>query len=221
MVMNKKGFLKILEAIVAVLIVLGFIVAIIPEKPAPQAKLPPDLEQTANAILKELQEAPEFRSCVLEIEETTYTGIEGTGAECVFNYIDFITRPKPLHPWDYAARVCTVEEGDFKRCVYYGPNPANPLEGDFSLEGVSETEGGEFSVGDINTQISTLATNIGKNIYIKSITITVEDVLGAGSAGDASGSAAEDDDEGDDDPNESEVRPNVQRVITIFAWSKI
>lgn len=202
MVMNKKGFLKILEAIVAVLIVLGFIVAIIPEKPAPQAKLPPDLEQTTNSILKELQETPEFRACVLEIEETTYTDIRGTGAECVFNYIDFITEPRVLHPWDYAARVCTVEE-DITQCALYA-------------YGVDE----EGTAGEITEQITQLATSVGKNIYIRSITITVEDVLGAGSAGDVSGSAAEEDEEDEGGSSESDIRPGVQRVITIFAWSK-
>ncbi len=201
MVMNKKGFLKILEAIVAILIVLGFIVAIIPEKPAQQAKLPPDLEQTTNSILKELQETPEFRSCVLG-GSSTYSEIRGSEAECVYNFIKFITEPRVLHPWDYATRVCTVDsrgEDTPPQCTFY-----------------AEGENGDGTAGEITEQITQFATRVGKNIYIRSITITVEDVLGAGGAGDSSRDVAED----EDDASESDIRPGVQRIITIFAWSK-
>ncbi len=226
MVMNKKGFLKILEAIVAILIVLGFIVAIIPEKPAQQAGLPPDLEQTTNAILKELQETPEFRACILEATETNYVGIGGTGAECVYNYINFITRPPELHPWKYAARVCTASGGEFERCVYYGPDPANPTGSNVAIEGFSVPEDAQNSIEYINTQISILSTNIGKNIYIRSITITVEDVLGEGLAGDIREILEEESEEPEDESeppysaDESNINPGTQRIITIFAWSK-
>lgn len=223
MVMNKKGFLKILEAIVAILIVLGFIVAIIPEKPPQQAKLPPDLEQTTNAILKELQETPEFRACILEAVENPYPNIvEGTGAKCVYDFITFITRPAPLHPWNYATRVCTSVGRNIERCVYYGPDPDNPDESNFGLDSNSLGNNGEIlGVAYINTQISVLATNIQKNIYIRSIAITVEDVLGEGQAGDIQEEIPADD--GSEPPNnadESNISPSTQRIITLFAWSK-
>ncbi len=189
MVMNKKGFLKILEAIVAILIVLGFIVAIIPEKPPEQAKLPPDLEQTTNTILKELQENPEFRACVLELGETDYDRIRGEGAQCVYRFVEFITEPRVLHPWDYAARVCTATSGEISECTFYEQNMRELFRGTSDVT---------------NTAIVELAGRVEKNIYIRSVTITVEDVLGSGSAGSVS-----------DGP-----QPDEQRIITIFAWSK-
>jgi len=45
---NKKGFLRILEAIVAIVIVLGFVISIIPDRSKDTPRLPPDLEQTTN-----------------------------------------------------------------------------------------------------------------------------------------------------------------------------
>ena len=44
MVMNKKGFLKILESIIAIIIVLGFVITIVPSAQKLNSKIPPDLE---------------------------------------------------------------------------------------------------------------------------------------------------------------------------------
>ena len=177
MVMNKKGFLKILESIVAILIVLGFVVAIIPNKPVAPSKLPPDLEQTTNSILKEVQETPEFRGCVLGEETRYFSG--SSGAECVYEYIQFITRPKQLHPWNYGVRKCKLEEGIAPSCEYYDEN------------------------GENNEDLGIIAEQIGKNVYIKTVTISVKDVLGEDVVGEA-----------------LEGEAGITYLLTIFAWSK-
>ncbi len=134
---NKKGFIRILEAVIAIIIVLAFVVAVIPDKPAQPAGLPPDLEQTTNSVLREMRENAEFRQCVLGEEATSdfdadpTTGDPTTGdetyksSECVYNYIKYITRPNNIHPWDYGVKICT---GDAVPCDYY-PKDQNNQEG--------------------------------------------------------------------------------------------
>lgn len=93
--MNKKGFLKILESIIAIVIVLGFVIAILPTKPQNNAKIPPDLDQTTDTILKEIQNVPNFRQCVIL-----------NNATCIQDFITSISLPSK--PWVYAVRLCKI-----------------------------------------------------------------------------------------------------------------
>ena len=95
MVMNKKGFLKILESIIAIVIVLGFVISIMPVKQKQTSKIPPDLDQTTDTILKEIQNNPILRQCVID-----------NTAVCVNNFIDDIS-PLPK-PWVYAVKLCKI-----------------------------------------------------------------------------------------------------------------
>ena len=193
--MNKKGFLKILEAIIAILIVFGFIITIIPEKPKPTAKLPPNLEQTIDQILKEIQESPEFRKCVLG---GTSVYFEGTSdSQCIYEYVQFITRPNELHPWDYVVRICKQDSGVIE-CNYYGKE--------------TNSEGDLINYDEINNE-DELRNNVlpqDKNIYIKSVTISLHDILGEREAGEPVDIAAD----------ETAIDTGIIHILTIFSWSK-
>lgn len=181
--MNKKGFLKILEAIIAIVIVFSFVIAVLPERPSLQATLPPDLEQTTNAILKQMQENSEFRQCVFGGSTTSDFG-SGTedvsGLQCIYEYVQFITQPKAAHPWNYGIRVCTIDADEsLSVCEYYAE------EGD-----TTQTEFNE----DVLPK--------DKNIYIRSVTLTVPDVSSGISEGDSS------------------AIPSTIHTLTVFSWSK-
>lgn len=189
MVMDKKGFLKILESIVAIIIVLGFVIALVPSKPKSQARLPPDLEQTTNSILKEMQESPEFRKCILG-EHNQYFQ-DAIGAECVYSYIDFITKPKAVHPWNYAVDVCKLGPASVVCETNQFPNYSFASDPTFQITGRQELPA-------------------DKSIYIKTVTISVEDVLGEGKVGEPI--VVEE--------VEQLERAGNRHIITIFAWSK-
>lgn len=196
MAMNKRGFLKILESIVAIVILLGFVVALMPSKPKSQAKLPPDLDQTTSSILKEMQESPEFRKCVLGVP-TNYFG-DSIGAECVYKYIEFLTKPKAAHAWNYAVDVCKLES-DSVTCDTSQQAPA-------------------YTFASDPTATPPIAARedlpIDKNIYIRATTISVEDVLGEGATGEPIVIT---------NPlpgQEQEDKAGTRYIITLFAWSK-
>lgn len=156
MVMDKKGFLKILESIVAVLILFGFVIAVLPEKPAPPPGIPPDLEEITNSILTGVRETPELRYCII------YPTSDRTNVECIYDYTEFITRPKTLHPWEYGIRVCTVG------CNYTGADPNT-----------------DKTIGPlINASNPDIRRNLpsDKSVYIRTVTLSVEDILGSGTS---------------------------------------
>src|SRR3989344_3575946 len=122
--MNKKGFLKIMEAIIAIIIVLGFVINIIPVNEKNPSNVPPDLKQTTDSILSELQNNAKFRNCVLGGEtnydfENTGRGESKVGIACINAYIELNTYPSNLHPWKYAMKVCSFNsEGMEIGCDY-------------------------------------------------------------------------------------------------------
>src|SRR3989338_2873901 len=164
MVMNKHGFLKILEAIIAIIIVLGFMIAILPKVPKDTAAVPPDLDQTTKSILKEMQENAYFRNCVLggshtfDFDNDTNTPPQTLGsAECVRGYIGFLSYPTSAHPWDYAVRTCGLNlTGDIYEC-YYAP----------------ASQGSNLDERETNFKNSLPQE---KHIYIKSTTMSFPDI---------------------------------------------
>jgi len=75
MVMNKKGYLRILEAVIAIIIVFSTVLLVLPKIEKNLSKAPPDIELTANTILKEAQTNDNFRNCILT---TTNPQIDST-----------------------------------------------------------------------------------------------------------------------------------------------
>ena len=82
--MDKKGFIRILEAVVALLIVFGALLAILPSgsDSVSESKIPYELESSANTILKEIENNEAFRVCII-----TGTSSESTAPECVSEFV--------------------------------------------------------------------------------------------------------------------------------------
>lgn len=186
MVMNKKGFLKILEAIIAIIIVLAFVIAIIPSRPKETAKFPPDLEQTTNSLLKEMQNNPIFRQCVLNGTVSYDFNNDGTNetlnsVDCVNGYITLLSEPVLAHPWNYSVRICKVNTNATALDCNYYPH----------VLGIS-----------LNDRDRTFVSNVlpkDKDIYTRTITLTVPDISGQ-------------------DP--SLVDLGNYSVLTVYAWLK-
>ncbi len=175
MVMNKKGFMKILEAIIAIVVVFSFVVAIFPEKSKDLGKLPPALQETMDSVLKEIRENAKFRGCVLK--EPSGSGeppiasfgdfsLQGVGADCIYSYIKQLTEPEgTVHPWAYAVSVCKTLEGGATinpaDCKY---NVDNEIVWDDNKE--IRTQNFRSSLGEKTK---------GQNVYIRPATISVSD----------------------------------------------
>ncbi len=167
MVMNKKGFLKILEAIIAIIIVLGFVIAILPSKIKNTAGIPPDLEETTNSILKEIQTNSKFRNCVLGgSAEFIFDPIRGnstrTSTQCIKGYIDFLSSPILTHPWNYAIRICELSDNNvIRRCEY---------------DDARVQQNPNWTIMD--NQFKNIVLPTSTAVYIKSITLSYPDVTG-------------------------------------------
>ncbi len=161
---NKRGFLRILEAIIAIIIVLGFVISIMPDKVQNTGKIPPDLEQTTESILKEVQGNPSYRECVLGDTNKKYklnfnVDVEG-GPKCVYKYIQYLSYPETTHPWNYAVRLCNI-------------NSSASITGcDYNLDGINGIDWKEKN----NKFTETFPKD--RDIYLKETTITLPDVSG-------------------------------------------
>ncbi len=168
MVMNKKGFLKIMEAIIAIIIVLSFVISIMPIKTKDTSKLPPDLEQTTNTILHQMQNKPEFRQCVLgggTIYDFANDGSPtlSNSTDCIYNYTQFISYPAATYPWNYAVKVCNVNSTNVvTNCSYTPRNGVNT--GDL--------------VAKKESDFANKNLPIDKDIYTRTIVLASPDVFG-------------------------------------------
>ena len=64
--MDKRGFLKIMEAVIAIILVFSVVLYILPKAEKVTFKIPPDLELIAGTILDDAQNDEEFRKCILK-----------------------------------------------------------------------------------------------------------------------------------------------------------
>ena len=62
---NKKAYLKTLEAVIAAMILLLFIGEVLPHKTEDTASTPPDIETMQQTILKSISSRENLRACVL------------------------------------------------------------------------------------------------------------------------------------------------------------
>lgn len=65
---DKKGFLRILEALIAIILLLGLIFYLTPKKMKDEGKVPRNVEEMQQFILKEVSYNTSFRDCVLNSE---------------------------------------------------------------------------------------------------------------------------------------------------------
>ena len=133
MVMYKKGYLRTIEAILAILLVFGFLLTVLPKGNKDDVegyRVPVALELTSVALLEEIQTNDVFRTCVLnddasfviDPEDISATGItlyelddQGgvNSVECIFS---FLKASFPVYSsWQYAFSLCDVDG----TCYYY------------------------------------------------------------------------------------------------------
>lgn len=62
---NKKGYLRMLEAIIAVIIIFGAVLTMLPRKQVQLAEMPAEVDSTLKSVLEEAQTNEQFRTCLL------------------------------------------------------------------------------------------------------------------------------------------------------------
>lgn len=62
---NKRGYIRTLEAVAAILIIYIFTTSIISRNVIKEASVPKDIELTQKSILNEIESSPYYRNCVL------------------------------------------------------------------------------------------------------------------------------------------------------------
>ena len=66
MVKNKKAFLKIVESVIAAILIFLFIFAVTPKEQKVEAKVPEGVRLTQNTMLKEIQSNESLRGYLIE-----------------------------------------------------------------------------------------------------------------------------------------------------------
>ena len=169
--MNKKGFMKILEAIIAVIIVFGFLLAVFPSKPSDTA-VPEDLETTMDTIIKQAQNDPAFRDCILSPRDI--------GINCINKLIT--GNSPPFFPWSHGVRLCTLNDDGHAVNCRFGINDG--AETDNTGEKGTCDNGRVLCAGcdSNNYNEENCINNFNKNlptdkdVYTKAVSISVEDV---------------------------------------------
>lgn len=64
---NKRGWIRTLEAVIAILLVLGFVAYVYPKGVSYEGIKPQIVESSQSFIMKNILETPVFRSCVLGV----------------------------------------------------------------------------------------------------------------------------------------------------------
>ena len=94
---NKKGFIRILEASIALIIVFVYVTSILPKAPKPTGEIPAELDNTIKALIKQVQNDPNFRKKVV---------VERNLAD-IKTFIGGALPGGELSIWKFAFRVCT------------------------------------------------------------------------------------------------------------------
>ena len=86
---NKKGYIRTLEAVIAIILVLIFIFSVLPKKQTEELKTPREIDLTSDRILSEIQYNEQFRQCVIEdISPINKPSEKQTALECVNKFIE-------------------------------------------------------------------------------------------------------------------------------------
>lgn len=154
---NKKGYLRTLEAVVAVLIIFGFMLFIFPKTERIEGQMPLELERMANAMLEEIENNDQFRKCVLAdpndvdaIQDSA--GNFMSGPKCVNGFIQ-VSMP-PLSFWTYAF---TISDEDGQWYYQETDERENPV---------------ELGVDGFNNDV----IPDDKSVFTKSVFVSVDDV---------------------------------------------
>lgn len=155
--MNKKAYMRMIEAIIAIVIIFGFILTVMPKKQADKGEMPPELDSTLRSILEEAQNSEEFRTCLLlndtvSIVKTSSYNLQNYN--CLKNHLD-IALPA-LSPWDYAFAICPGATRT--NCKVYNKN--------------DNSQQPENSINVIDLKLPT-----DRGVYTKSTVIAVPDAI--------------------------------------------
>lgn len=115
MVKDKKGFIRILEAIIALMLIFGYVITILPKAPKNISKAPPEIESALEEITSGIQTNERLRASVLESNNIHQVDVTASG---ILN--TFIKESFPavtLHVWDYAFSVCAFANN--RDCVFF------------------------------------------------------------------------------------------------------
>lgn len=101
--MDNKGFLRTLEAIIAIIMVLGFILFITPSKPLSTGEVPGTVEASQNLILEEFANNKTYRDCILQskADSCRSSGI----SPCNLYFEEFIQKSIPAG-YEFNCEVC-------------------------------------------------------------------------------------------------------------------
>ena len=103
--MNKKGFIRTLEAVVSIILIFTFIYFILPKQIAIETEIPENVQLSQKFVLEEILYNSAFRSCVFGTPVNTLLN----GVNCKdINLCDidsFIRQEIPVS-YDYACEVC-------------------------------------------------------------------------------------------------------------------
>jgi len=91
--MDKKGFVRTLEAVIAVLLLLAFLYVLFPEKQAVTGETPVEVREAQRYILKEISLNRQYRDCVT-VDNQHYSGKCQGG--CLTPLQDFIQAQAPF-----------------------------------------------------------------------------------------------------------------------------
>ncbi len=98
--MNKKGFMKILEAIIAIIIVFTVVLMILPKTQRNVGAIPSELELISSTIIEDAQNDESFRKCMLGFNDYP---------KCIRDKVDEILGGGTV--WGHAERICKVVPG--------------------------------------------------------------------------------------------------------------
>lgn len=159
---GKKGYLKILEAIIAIVLILGLVIYFVPKAEKNLGKIPIELDETAKTILTEAQKDEEFRKCVLGISYPN----------CLSEKINYILGDGTT--WKHAEKICEIDITlTEKKCDYlFDGTNLGSCDEDTTTDAEPCGSSNIIEVTFNNEQLGKLETNV----YTKTVTISVPDV---------------------------------------------
>lgn len=82
---NKKGYIRTLEAVIAIILILIFVFSVAPKRQISEPKTPREIQLISERILNEVGSNKDFRQCIIE---GTYQGQSKDGEDCINDFIN-------------------------------------------------------------------------------------------------------------------------------------
>lgn len=114
---NKKGFIKTLEAVIAVILIISFLFYVINKSSVRESEVPKNIEEAQTFILNAVSENKTFRECIvnsiISVDRGLACKIDGADLNnCVFGINEFVKKNIPAG-YDYECEIC----GKVESCV--------------------------------------------------------------------------------------------------------